>query len=183
MAETIRTLLTAFLVICGWPLLAALSVLYQIFPLAGLYLTLSRPRDLSLMAGLLTLKPIVTTPMWFGLVILSYFPPAGSRPLPNLITILPGAGLTLIALIVFRKVFSGPFAGAARTLLVLDCARWLNSYLMLRLGTTEGAQSFQCVLALLGLTLPVAFAVVAVYVCRAAARQTVSPSAAPSHTR
>ena len=179
MAEIIRIVLTALLSV-SWGLL---PMLFWIPGLVGLYLVLARPKDLSLMAGLLTLKPIVTTPIWFGLLLAVDHPPVGSRPLPDLITILPGASLTLIVLIVFRKVFSGPHAGAARTLLVLDCARWLNSYLIVLVRPLERASDFQCILALPGLTLPVVFAVVALYVCRAAARQTVSQSAAPSLTR
>jgi len=92
-------------------------------------------------------------------------------PLPDFITIFPGAGLTLITLIVFRKVVFGPHAGAALTLLVLDCARWVNSYLMLLLRPSKGFGNLQGILILLGLALPIVFAAVALAVSRAAARQ------------
>lgn len=147
------------------------SAPFSIPALVGLYLIVTRPHGLSLMAGLLTLKPIVTTPLWIALLFVTFRPPVGSMPLPDSITILPGASLTLIILIVFRKVFFGPHAGAALTLLVLDCARWFNSYLMLLLRRWEGAAAYQWIFVLLGLTLPIVFAAVAFTVSRAAARQ------------
>src|SRR5512146_675932 len=73
----------------------------------GLYLVARIRNKLSLMAGLLTLKPIVTTPLWAA--ILYYF--SSNYLLPStqvvggaivaLCSILPGASLTLLILVIF----------------------------------------------------------------------------------
>lgn len=127
----------------------------------GLYLVVSKPDELSRMAGLLTLKPIVTTPIWFA--VMSTLPtPIDSLEPAHFLSILPGASLTVIIALAFRPLFSGPGAGSARALLVLDCARWLNSFLMsLPYGGTLDSGSPACVFALIGITLPTIFAVVA----------------------
>ena len=129
----------------------------------GLYLVLKRPSDLSLMAGLLTLKPIVTTPIWFA-IISTLHGPIGKLEPAYFLSILPGASLTLIIAFAFRHLFSGRGAGSARVLLVLDCARWLNSSLLIFLfgGMESGwLASLACVVPLIGLLLPTVFAVVA----------------------
>ncbi len=95
----------------------------------GLYLVVKKPNDLSLMAGLLSLKPIVTTPIWFAIISTLHSPIDKLEP-THFLSILPGASLTLIIAFAFRHLFSGPGAGSARALLVLDCARWLNSFLI-----------------------------------------------------
>ncbi|HLO33881.1 MAG TPA: hypothetical protein VK249_32335 [Anaerolineales bacterium] len=126
----------------------------------GLYLVVKRPSDLSLMAGLLTLKPIVTTPIWFAII----SPLSGSNKLEpaHFWSILPGISLTVIIVLAFRRLFFVPGAGKAKTLLVLDCARWLNSFLLsLPLVGGMGGGSLACIFSLIGLVLPTVFAVVA----------------------
>ena len=172
MADITRTLFTAFLNICGGLVfLIALPMAFVIPALVGLYLIYTRPHGLGLMAGLLTLKPLLTTPLWFILSIATSPPPGSGPPLPDFITIIPGASLTLITLIVFRQVIFSPHAGAALILLVLDCARWFNSYLMLLLRPSRGVADLQGIFIVLGLTLPIVFAAVALVVSRVAARQ------------
>jgi hypothetical protein len=141
--------------------------------IVGLYLVITRPNDLSLMAGLLTLKPIATTPIWMAL--LAYFDRSTGNKmgLSYFYAILPGAGLTLVAAILFRHLFSGPGAGSALTLLALDCARWLNSFLMSASGSNPRAGSLACVFALIGLALPTVFAVVALTTSLSTARESV----------
>ena len=125
----------------------------------GLYLVVNRPNELSVMAGLLTLKPIVTTPIWFAIISTLPRPVYKLEP-THLWSILPGAGLTLLTAFAFRRLLSGPGAGRARALLVLDCARWLNSFLLSLPYVADGP--LVCLFAIIGLILPTAFAVVAV---------------------
>lgn len=129
--------------------------------MVGLYLVISRPAGLGLLAGLLTLKPIVATPIWIA--ILEGFSVSVTTLEPaHFLTLLPGAGLTIVIVFIFRPLFSGPTAGPARLLLALDCARWLNSFLLvLPFGSSPGTDELPCVLALIGLALPTVFAVVA----------------------
>jgi hypothetical protein len=133
------------------------SIPFWVPAVIGLYLVVKRPSNLSQMAGLLTLKPIVTTPIWFSI----FNSLRGDRFVPaHFWSILPGAGLTIIIVLTFWRLFSGPTAGDARTLLVLDCARWLNSFLIiLPYGLDFG--TLPCCFAMTGLTLPTVFAVVA----------------------
>ncbi len=147
-----------------------LSIPFWIPAIVGLYLVVKRPGPLGLMAGLLTLKPIVTTPIWAALLQNTY----ADRLTPSqFLSILPGAGLTLIAFMVFRPLFSGPQAGTARILLVLDSARWLNSLLML-LPYSQEAQTLACIFAPIGLALPTLFALVAVTLSPDTTQETVS---------
>ena len=137
------------------------SIPFWIPAAIGLYLVVNRPNELSLMAGLLTLKPIVTTPIWFAILSTLRSPIDKLEP-THFLSILPGASLTLIIAFAFRHLLSGPRAGSARTLLVLDCARWLNSFLYtLPYGGSVERGSLACVFGLIGLILPTVFAVVA----------------------
>lgn len=128
----------------------------------GLFLVVNRPNELSLMAGLLTLKPILTTPIWFALISTLPSPVENLEP-AHFLSILPGASLTFTIGFAFRGLLSGPRAGHARALLALDCARWLNSSLIFLPygGDSVETGSLLCIFALIGLTLPTVFAVVA----------------------
>ncbi len=153
---------------------ALLTLPFWIPGIVGLYLVTTRPNDLSLMAGLLTLKPIVTTPIWMALLA-SLDRPAGNTMEPSYFyAILPGASLTLVAAVLFRHLFSGPRAGRAQTLLALDCARWLNSFLIFASSSNTRAGPLACVFALIGLALPTMFAVVALTLSLATTREGVS---------
>lgn len=153
--------------------------------LIGLSLVVRDSTDgLARMAGLLTLKPILTTPIWYVIwasldSFFSQIPALASTPLgagltlltalvlrrliPALASILPGASLTLLTAQVFRSRLSGPRARDARLLLVLDCVRWLNSFLLV-LTVSSDSELASCICsyaALIGLGLPTVYAVVA----------------------
>ena len=131
----------------------------------GLYLVAKRPTDLSLMAGLFTLKPIVTTPIWFAIISSLLSTPNEKLELAHFLSILPGASVTVMIVIVFRRLFSGPRSGSARVLLVLDCIRWLNSFLIvLPYGGNTQSGSLVCIFAFIGLTMPTVFAVIALMI-------------------
>jgi hypothetical protein len=124
--------------------------------------------DLTRMAGWLTLKPVLTTPIWFAILVA-----LGDSPIPFVpacISILPGVALTSVAAIVFWPTLCDPRARGARLLLVLDCLRWMNTFLLTLtgfLGSPYGLTdtgTFVCHSALLGLAMPTVFALVAYFV-------------------
>lgn len=138
----------------------------------GVYLWLNRPHALGRMASLLTLKPILATPVW--LVILSAEPQPS--PLRAVLSALPGLALTLLIAWMYRPVLSGSTAGAAWSLLGLDCLRWLNSAALALAASgsySRAAGSLMCLMAQIGLALPSLFALAALAV-------SVSPGEAPS---
>ena len=144
--------------------LILLSIPFWVPAAVGLYLVAKRSTDLSLMAGLLTLKPIVTTPIWFA-ILNTFHPYPNELGFANFLSILPGASVTVMIVILFRRLFSGPRAGGARVLLVLDCIRWLNSFLLiLPYGGNTQIGSLVCIFALIGLTMPTVFAVTALMI-------------------
>ena len=138
------------------------SIPFWIPAAIGVYLSANRPGDLRRMAGLLTLKPIVTTPVWLAILSGLLSSPNDKWMPAHFLSILPGAGVTIVIALAFRHLFTGPSAGRAKILLVLDCARWLNSFLMILPygGGIQGGQ-LACVFAVIGLALPSVFAVVA----------------------
>ena len=139
-----------------------ISIPFWLPAVVGLYLVITRRNEFTLMAGLLTLKPILTTPIWFAVLGTLPRPVHGLEP-AHFLSILPGFSLTVLIVIAFRHLFTGPHAGGARTLLVLDCARWLNSFLIsVQYNLTMNTESLACIFALIGLALPTVFAVVAV---------------------
>ena len=135
------------------------SIPFWVPAVIGLYLVLKRPSDLSLMAGILTLKPIITTPVWFSMM--GRLSAADPLQPTHFLSILPGAGLTLIIALAFRHLFSGPRSGDAGVLLTLDCARWFNSFLILLPYGNTGLGALACIFSLVGLALPTIFAFVA----------------------
>jgi hypothetical protein len=141
-----------------------LSIPFWIPAAIGFYLVGDRRNELSLMAGLLTLKPILTTPLW-ALIISSLEGSTVSDALISLLSMLPGASLTILALAIFRQQFSGSGAAPARLLILLDCMRWLNSGLCLgganALSYNPATGALTCIFALIGLIFPTAYAVVA----------------------
>jgi hypothetical protein len=127
----------------------------------GLYLCANAHEPMGRMAGLLTLKPLVTTPIWLA-ILSSQLSPSVLR---TALSILPGLGLTLAAFFAFRSLFSGRHAGAAWSLLVLDCLRWLNSAVLGLLNAgmdySPTLGSITCLVSLIGLMLPTMFSVIA----------------------
>ena len=136
----------------------------------GLYLV-ARIRDkLSLMAGLLTLKPIVTTPLWAAIIYYfssNYLLPSTEvlgGALVALCSILPGASLTLLNLVIFRRLLFGSRSTSAWMLILLDCMRWINSGLLTFAGSISyysATGPFGCIFALVGLLFPTAYAIIA----------------------
>ena len=127
--------------------------------LGGCYLLMRKSDGLSRMAGLLTIKPVLTTPIWFGIIAALEPSHSYDRLGPShFLSILPGASLTLITVIAFRRLFSGPRARVAWMLLALDCARWLNSFFIY---WPYGDGSLNCLSALCGLSMPTVFATIA----------------------
>ena len=132
----------------------------------GLYLLTSRRNNLSRMAGFLTLKPIITTPVWA--VIISFL--HGSAVDAQFIavwSILPGVGLTLLALMIFRRLFLSSRPILAMLLIVLDCIRWINSGLLtltVSLPYSGVTNTSASIFALIGLIFPTAYAIVALMV-------------------
>jgi len=111
--------------------------------------------DFSRLAGWLTLKPLIATPLWFFLVDAT-FSGDWSRPGPAyVLTALPGIGLTLILVLIFRSVFQS-HSSATRMLLALDTVRWGSSFLM---GLLPG--SIKLLLAFIALAMPTVFALFA----------------------
>jgi len=147
--------------------MSALSILllytlpFWIPAIVGLYLCAANRNAISFMAGLLTLKPIVTTPIWFAILAKDLRP----EVVKLAVSVLPGAGLTVLAILVFWPLFSGPQAGVARTLLALDCLRWLNSAAIVALASagdfSQATGSLVCMLAQIGLALPTVYAALA----------------------
>ena len=135
------------------------SIPFWVPAIIGLYLIVRSPDDLSHMAGILTLKPILTTPIWF--MILGRLTANSPLQPAHFLSILPGAGLTLLIALGFRHLFSGPRAGDARVLVALDCARWINSFLYSLPYGNSGMGALACIFAMISLTLPTIFAFVA----------------------
>ncbi len=142
-----------------------ISIPFWIPAAIGLYLVVHRRNDLSFMAGLLTLKPIITTPLWL-VIISSLEGSTVGRALTPLCSILPGAGLTVLALAIFRPLFTGSKSTPARMLILLDCMRWINSCLLTGTGSLlysyyDATGPLICIFALIGLIFPTAYSVVA----------------------
>jgi hypothetical protein len=148
-----------------------ISIPFWIPAAVGLYLVITRRNELGLMAGLLTLKPILTTPIWFAILGTLPRPTYGLEP-AHFLSILPGFSLTVLIAVLFRRLLFGSYAGSARVLLALDCARWLNSFLIsVQYNLTMDTQSLACIFALIGLALPTVFAVVALMLSLTSARE------------
>ena len=132
--------------------------------------------DLSRMAGWLTLKPILTTPVWLvSLTVSAILLEESSSPerawILAVIGILPGASLTMWTVLVFRLTLFRPRAHAAWLLVALDCARWLNSFLM-TLVSADWSRSGDLIdlvnvpTPMIGLAMPTVFAIIAYVVAR-----------------
>ncbi len=123
-----------------------------------------RRGDFAWMAALLTLKPFLTTPYWNAEAFSNTFSLNNSEKLVHSLNgIAPGAGLTLLTLIVFGPLFFGAKARTASWVLIaLDCLRWGNSFMLSLAGTgLSGGNSGACLQMASGLTMPTIFAIVA----------------------
>lgn len=132
--------------------------------LIGLYLLFTHQDDrLRRMAGLFTLKPFATTPVWVSLITSG----ADRVVSGTWISTLVAALLTGLLVSYFRDLFSNPLTGSpARLLVGLDCLRWLNTFILVNLlAVSNNGSSLLGVAALAsilcGLLLPGIFALVA----------------------
>ena len=115
------------------------------------------------MAGFLTLKPIITTPLW-AVIINFLHGSAVDAQLIALWSILPGASLTALALVIFRRLFLSSKSILAMLLIVLDCIRWINSGLLTAtvfLPYNRATDTWTGIFAVIGLIFPTAYAIVA----------------------
>jgi hypothetical protein len=151
MMQTLLLLLIPILIV---PAIIARSLLYR-----------ENADALTRMAGLLTLKPVFTTPLWW-LILYSTTP---VTQVATTLSILPGAGLTLLTLYMFRSILFGRgMHRAAWLLIVLDCIRWSNSYII-ALSSYDAYQPQRNALVgtlaqfsgIIGLLMPSLFALVA----------------------
>jgi hypothetical protein len=145
------------------------AVLYCLsFPLwipaaIGLYLLTSRRNEFSYMAGVLTLKPIITTPIW-AVIVGSLQDSGVDGARIALYSILPGASLTILALVIFRHLFFRLMSISAMLLIVLDCMRWINSGLLTAIAFlpyNRANDTLTGIFAIIGLIFPTAYSVVA----------------------
>jgi len=146
-------------------LLALLCMPTAIIPLiVGIHL-IRRGADnpFAQFAGLLTLKPLLATPLWVMSASTLRYGETNGLPL----TLLPGAGLTLFLMLLYHTLLFGEDAvRAAWWLIVLDCVRWLNSFAMLIMGGAyiripSEFLGTNCILVVAALLLPTIFAWVA----------------------
>lgn len=144
---------------------------YFSFPLwipaaIGLYLLTGRRNELNYMAGCLTLKPILTTPIW-AMIISYLYGSTMDAQLIALWSILPGASLTVLALVIFRRLFLSSRVVWAMLLIVLDCARWINSGFLtfaVSLPYSGATNRWASIFGLIGLIYPTAYSVIALII-------------------
>jgi len=125
--------------------------------IGGYLLSRSSPSPLTHFMALLTLKPLLATPLWLILAQLSVMP-FWTHPIPDvLLQALPGISLTLLIVWVCRARLKGQPVGIITTLLVLDTLRWGSTVFSYTPDRPFGGES----LFLLSLAMPSIFAVVA----------------------
>jgi hypothetical protein len=136
--------------LCAMPFILPLTI--------GLALVRRAP-GVSRLAGWLTLKPLLATPLWL-LLGAATFSGNWSRPsLAYALTALPGVGLTLVLVWVFRSEVRWRGIGPLWLLLVLDTLRWGSSFLLGLVGAAK------INLLLISLAMPTVFAISAWVVC------------------
>ncbi len=136
--------------------------------LGGRLVAKAKQHEWYLMAGLLTLMPIVTGPIWFALWAAGA---ASYHPGEAFLIVLPGAVLTCIFAIRFRRCLAGPTAYTTWILLILGCLRWLNSFMI---GAAPAFQVDSALFLVIGIALPTVFAAVAVYLSNKVRRPSAS---------
>ena len=126
------------------------------------------------MLGVLTLKPIVATPLW--LMIISALGEAERAIVPNDFFLLsaPGFVLTIVILIIYRSALRPAFAARLTAILVLDALRWASSsFAFVSRGAYGGAA-----LGLLCFAMPTIFALVAFWFARSYLKHEAEQAAA-----
>jgi hypothetical protein len=139
----------------------------QLIPLSiGLLILFRYTHLLGKLAGMLTLKPLFTTPLWAGIT-------ASDNSLLNvLLAVLPDAGLTILLVYLCRSIMFAPEMNkVARVLVVLDCLRWIFNpvvYLvtLLPLGEPFGQAAMHILVVTGGVSLlfyPAIFSLIALF--------------------
>jgi len=150
-----------------------LSLYIEILPwlipsvVIGLFILVKyRASGFAKLAGLLSLKPLVATPLF--LLILQWYQDHYTSCDPNpvyFITAVPGLGITFLLVLAFRNVAWEPVNKAVLVLLFLDTVRWGNSILMFSSCFTIGDITL-VLQAYFGLAMPTIFALVSFGLCR-----------------
>ena len=122
-----------------------------------------RDDDLSKLAGWLTLKPVLATPLW-ALILGSMSSFTAFPALKEALTLIPGIGLTLLILWANRRLFAAEKTTGLMFLLA-DALRWLNAFAWVYFSASLG-MSAPDPYYVIGLVLPNAFAVMAFLVMR-----------------
>jgi len=163
-----------------WIQVFAIPVILGIVLLIKFFLNRHNGHQIYLLASIFTLKPMVATPIWFWIFWMTASPNIFTRALYLSISILPGAGLTALIVLTFRSLFLDPTTKVPRWLLIFDCIRWLNSFLLLAslvMGTATADNGFLlCVLptGYAGLFIPSIYAIFALIITRGSTTQTQS---------
>lgn len=131
-----------------------------------------RKDDLSRLAGVFTFKPIIATPLWAVIFqqttsVPVMLPEAADKshlltPL-YILTLLPGATLTLLIVIAFRKLYAQK-SKWAYVLLGLDMLRWLNTFFAHLIWVRPYGLSTGWFLYIAGMVLPNVYAVIALVI-------------------
>ncbi len=145
-----------FSYITGLVIAAWVGILIIPFAVGLNLLTKAKRHEWYMMAGLLTLLPVLTGPIWFAL----WSAGAASYHFGEaFLTVLPGVILTGIIAIRFHRCFFGSVSYAARVLLILGCMRWLSSFII---GAAPAFHIDSGLFVVIGIALPTVFAIVAV---------------------
>lgn len=140
-----------------------LFVLPLILPLilGGIILKRFRQYELSRMAGIFTLKPILMYPLWYFFFMdlsVSFF--EDSSFLAGVLSVIPAIFITILIFARFRNLFS--LDRLAWLFLVGDILRWLNTILFM--SSSSGTTFY--VFLYVGLSLPSLYAVIAFIIIR-----------------
>lgn len=108
------------------------------------------------MLGTFTVKPIVATPFWFSMIEI-IVAPNWRRPIPDFFVLaIPGIGLTLLILWIYRATVK-KHVGLVLLVLLLDSMRWGSSSIgvvMYQTGQQEGT-----IMMFAGVVMPTIFAI------------------------
>jgi hypothetical protein len=116
------------------------------------------------MAGVFTLKPLVATPIWALIVVMGNDSKL-SPDIRELLTLIPGIGLTLILVLVFRRLFETE-RNIAFILLGADALRWLTTFVFVKSHGDPGDALYVA-----ALIMPNAYAVLALVILWLRSRQ------------
>lgn len=122
--------------------------------LGPVILRLYRGDELSKLAGVFTLKPLLATLLWafiYSLGITLDLPEGAVQ----ILLLIPGIGLTMLIVLAFKRLFRSE-TRIALVLLVVDALRWLNTFAWVR-----SRDVLESPLYMVALILPNAYAIMA----------------------